>query len=179
MTDNEIIKALECCANSDGCENCPYSRQCDGVEHIQYALDLINRQKAENDDLLCKLTGVMYSVDKWLSVEELKQDEVSRAITMREKTLQIVEKQNAEIKRLQGCVKSEDEVREIMKSQMLPMVKETAREQIDKAFALGKVDGIIEFAERIEREDFTGGGYHLEIDRATWDEIKKRMVGEG
>lgn len=51
MTDIEIIKALECCACSDGCENCPYSKQCDGVEQITNALDLINRQKAEIEKL--------------------------------------------------------------------------------------------------------------------------------
>lgn len=38
-----------------------------------------------------KLVGVMHSVDKWLEGDELNQDEVNRAITMREKTLKIVE----------------------------------------------------------------------------------------
>jgi hypothetical protein len=51
MTDNEIIKALECCASGDGCEDCPRSKQCDGIEHIQYALDLINHQQAEIERL--------------------------------------------------------------------------------------------------------------------------------
>ena len=37
------------------------------------------------------LLGVMHSVDKWLEGDELKQDEVNRAIAMREKTLRIVE----------------------------------------------------------------------------------------
>lgn len=64
MTDNDTIKALECCANSDGCENCPYSKQCDGVEHIQYALDLINRQKAEIEMLRKKLSLADDCLDK-------------------------------------------------------------------------------------------------------------------
>lgn len=59
MTDNDTIKVLECCANSDGCENCPCSKQCDGVEHIQYALDLINRQKAEIE----RLKDILYDAD--------------------------------------------------------------------------------------------------------------------
>lgn len=58
MTDEQIIKALECCATDDGddCSQCPYG-------NIVYkpgnggcvnrcrkdALDLINRQKAENE----------------------------------------------------------------------------------------------------------------------------------
>lgn len=44
------------------------------------------------------LIGVMHSVDKWLDGEELEQDEVKRAITMREKTLGIIEGYQAQIR---------------------------------------------------------------------------------
>ena len=44
------------------------------------------------------LLGVMHSVDKWLDGEELEHDEVNRAATMREKTLQIVEGYQAQIR---------------------------------------------------------------------------------
>ena len=54
MTDNEIIKALECCSSgSYGCENgCPLDKECDspirgGEKIMQNAFDLINHQKAE------------------------------------------------------------------------------------------------------------------------------------
>lgn len=47
--------------------------------------------RSEVKDLEYKLTGVMLSVDKWLDGDELNQEEVNRAITMREKTLRIVE----------------------------------------------------------------------------------------
>lgn len=40
------------------------------------------------------ILGIMHSVDKWLDGKELEQDEVNRAATMREKTLQIVEKKD-------------------------------------------------------------------------------------
>ena len=75
LTDNEIIKALECCskaANFNDCEKlqCPLYRECK-IGHksmeetiIPYALDLINRQKAEIERLtyeleclLCHATG--------------------------------------------------------------------------------------------------------------------------
>ena len=54
MTDNEIIKALECCIHDDYdyCEECPYlkNKPChEGL--IQDAFDLINRQKAEIERL--------------------------------------------------------------------------------------------------------------------------------
>ena len=58
MTDNEIKKSLECCVkslSSDSCNECPLNttKECDkdllAIE--KYALDLINRLKAENERL--------------------------------------------------------------------------------------------------------------------------------
>ena len=56
MTDNEIIKALECCIpnNMEKCLVCPFHRECikeDKNYLAEYALDLINRQKAEIERL--------------------------------------------------------------------------------------------------------------------------------
>lgn len=58
MTDNEIIKALECCGDESGinhaCSKCPKFKDnddfCETALHNQ-ALDLINRQKAEIERL--------------------------------------------------------------------------------------------------------------------------------
>ena len=50
MTDNEIIKALECCSKAiSDCENCPAGGICDTDSYCVTGaiLDLINRQKAE------------------------------------------------------------------------------------------------------------------------------------
>lgn len=48
MTDNEVIKALECCLTHTKCEECPMNqkRNC-MTELMKNALDLINRQKEE------------------------------------------------------------------------------------------------------------------------------------
>lgn len=54
--------------------------------------------RAEFDKLEYALLGVMHSVDKWLEGEELNQDEVNRAATMREKTMRIVEGYQAQIR---------------------------------------------------------------------------------
>ena len=69
-TDNEIIKALECCSSGDsGCEkDCPLSKECDspiksGEKIMQSALDLINRQKAEIERLH-KNIDVLRTVNK-------------------------------------------------------------------------------------------------------------------
>ena len=49
MTDNEIIKSLECCADGD-CRDCPYyGTRCENFEENN--LSLVKRQKAEIDRL--------------------------------------------------------------------------------------------------------------------------------
>ena len=58
LSDNEIIKALECCIHDDYdyCKECPYlkNKPChEGL--IQDAFDLINRQKEEIESLKDKL----------------------------------------------------------------------------------------------------------------------------
>ena len=48
MTDNEIIKALECCVNNQYCWLCVLKdREDDCYNILKSAFDLINRQKAE------------------------------------------------------------------------------------------------------------------------------------
>ena len=56
MTDNEIIKALECCGNivDSTCKECAYHETYNAscvVRLMRNALDLINRQKAEIESL--------------------------------------------------------------------------------------------------------------------------------
>lgn len=58
MTDNEIIKALECCRD-DTCVSCPICTEglCNGGLH-KNTLDLINRQKAEIERLEQNINGI-------------------------------------------------------------------------------------------------------------------------
>lgn len=72
------------------------------------------------------LDGVMHFVDKWLDGDELKQDEVNRAATMREKTLQIVEAKQVEIERLNKEVDRLSQVVLYHDGQMVDIIKEFA-----------------------------------------------------
>lgn len=87
MTDAEIIKALECCAGDDGCDVCPmYKPSSECITELQgKALDLINRQKAEIDELtekleclLCHATGSKLSKSTYSlrTMESAVNDEV-------------------------------------------------------------------------------------------------------
>ena len=66
MTDNEIIKALECCNGWHGrCLNCPLNREGTNCKEKlnSYALDLINRQKAEIEELRKRISYLEKSID--------------------------------------------------------------------------------------------------------------------
>jgi len=126
---DEIIKALECCSIHKICTDCPYfEKYCkvgslhqlevDALELIKELTEEVEQRiedyqdsqrrweiaydelEREKHDIERTLIGVMFSVDKWLDGAELEQDEVKRAITMREKTLQIVEKLKGENEKL-------------------------------------------------------------------------------
>ena len=55
--------------------------------------------KIEVEKLELTLQGVMWSVDKWLDEKDYDADPIKRAITMREKTLKIVENAKSEVAR--------------------------------------------------------------------------------
>lgn len=80
----------------------------------------------EQKDFEYALIGVMHFVDKWLDGAELQQDEVNRAITMREKTLRLVEERDAEIERLNKEVDRLSQVVLYHDGQMVDIIKEFA-----------------------------------------------------
>lgn len=77
MTDNEIIKALECCADEyiHSCDYCPFEKECNGdnLNLVKYALDLINRQKAEIEKLQTDNSSMQSTLAKMsMGVEQAK-----------------------------------------------------------------------------------------------------------
>lgn len=64
FTDDDVIKALECCFGHELCDKCPYEELVDCVrQKEQNAIDLINRQKVEIESL--KIANEkMYSANK-------------------------------------------------------------------------------------------------------------------
>ena len=87
MTDNEIIKALECCKRPVGtgaCKDCPLDkdRPCT-TTMIENALDLINRQKAE----IKKCENIIRLADKTIEkqsaeIKRLEQENFDRSLTV-------------------------------------------------------------------------------------------------
>lgn len=78
MTDNEIIKALECCEKQPHCTGCPYFEKIGCKKHLyQDALDLINRQEAEIERLMP--FGCQVEVSKKIE-QEIKTEAIKKAI---------------------------------------------------------------------------------------------------
>lgn len=62
LTDKDVVEGLERCISTttaEACEGCPFNKQnlCDIDQWVleRYALDLIKRQKAENDSAKAKI----------------------------------------------------------------------------------------------------------------------------
>lgn len=79
-----------------------YKLDADFADACTDAADKLEKLQAQNSRLNYSLMGVMHSVDKWLEGDELNADEVQRAATMREKTLGIVEKLQAELRQYEN-----------------------------------------------------------------------------
>lgn len=79
MTDNEIIKALECCAeNTEGkCRECPFHKlQISCIDVLERSsLDLINRQREEIDRLKVENESLRMAANSYkMHYEEMTED---------------------------------------------------------------------------------------------------------
>ncbi len=76
LTDNEIVKALECCnepVENNACQRCPlhHSEGRCSKNMLDLALDLINRLQGENERLLQKLQQAQEQKDKLMDAQML------------------------------------------------------------------------------------------------------------
>lgn len=105
-------------------------------------------------------------------------------LSIKSDILDLINRQQAEIERLKNCVKSEDEVMDIAKRTMEPLVKEITREQIDIAVKLAKTEAIKEFAERLKDDSwftdlFDRNDYPVRaVTKEDIDNLVKEMVGD-
>ena len=81
MTDNEIIRCLRHC-NAGDCENCKALNVCDATFSFhKEALDLINRQKAENDSLKVDLAKCSIRLDNlYKTADEIKSEAIKECL---------------------------------------------------------------------------------------------------
>ena len=80
LTDEEIVKALECCGSEEDCLSCPYHKKNMLCYYTRCSdtLDLIHRLQAENEELREKLIDEQFSVDKWMEENAEQKAEIER-----------------------------------------------------------------------------------------------------
>jgi hypothetical protein len=157
MTDNEIIKALECCDEIDNnwdsskCfEKCPYKGEC-ARRIMADTLDLINRQKAEiselqrrNSELEIELKAMRGAANSY----------------------------KAEVERL--CVELDEVI----------IAKDLLFDEAEALIKKNKAEAIKEFAERLKEKGtpVTGGkgfeGVYVMCSNIVIDNLVKKMVGD-
>lgn len=82
MTDNEIIKALECCADENNCAECPLKgtrfeldRSCEN-ELMKASAELIKSKNAKIEELQHKIASCNSELSELRDREELKELEI-------------------------------------------------------------------------------------------------------
>ena len=165
MTDNEIVKALECCADEhEDCKNCPVYDFCKEHSHemVKATFDLINRQKAEIEALIAgQETLQKYIAEQKAEIENYSHN--NRTMTKDIRELQkALERAKAEIERLQK-----------KKKKKAFILAENRKNEI-------KAEAIKEFAERLKKRiAWRYTALFCERLNEIMDDIVEEMVGEG
>ena len=164
MTDNEIIKALECCSSSPAkCGDCPCLQLCDCLAVEKDALDLINRQKAEIEQLRKTILDGDFSSYTALKAKENWHMENSEYI---DRLKEEIENQSENFKRL---------VAEHRKLQTNYSSMQSTLAKMSMGVEQAIAEAIKKFAERLKGE--MGFGRYIQADQI--DNLVKEMVGEG
>ena len=167
MTDNEVVKALECCVGEPyTCDQCPYQE----IKHYDY----------DNNMFEIMPNGIQYdqwSCDRWLLIDLLdlinrlqaeanhldnESDALLADIDFRDKENK---KLQAENENLKDCIDEQD----IEISRLWKMIDEA------------KAEAYKEFAEKLDNETFgvyyASSLYHV-VDIDDVKEILKELVGD-
>ena len=99
LTDNEIIKALECCSKpvSENCKECPLcSTDCMEVDIEKLALDLINRLQEKNSNLTSDLTSLQNNLTSLQAENERLKDHIKEGINLAKQLPEMVSLAKAE-----------------------------------------------------------------------------------
>lgn len=147
LTDNEIKKALERLENTKDYLKEQYQEQ---VKKCPYPeLKPIAKQTYEDN---------------------------KKAFDIAIKAIEEINRLQAENERLKNCVKSEDEVMDIAKRTMEPLVKEITREQIDIAVKLAKTEAYKECIEKVNNIINEIYNKHIFGSNDLFDEEKDAVV---
>lgn len=192
-TDEEIIKALELCSKSlsiKTCQKCPFYLQTNCVSALKsYAIDLINRQKAENLELKLKVNELL------AYKQEVTKNNIKNYETYKSQKAEI-EKLDIELKAMRGAANSYKAEVERLKADNKIYIEANKvighqRDQRDKEIdeLQKQIDGLDvrenkikaeaykEFAERLKNEKIAPP-FSINCTINMIDNLLKEMVGE-
>ena len=175
MTDNEIIKALECCQSrtTKRCGKCPLYEFDDCCTELPFnALKLINRQKAEIEEYKADKEEYISDYDKLEN--ELKYSEEERKFEHQTVGQLRKEKESLEAKIASLLIENKRVHRLLFNSW-------ERIEQLDKLNETIKAKAIKEFAERLEQKIHTTSKDVSLFSPYTFEiigNLVKEMVGE-
>ena len=169
MTDKEIIKALECCASEsiEVCQVCPYmvdTIYCEQMKLRADALDLINRRKAEIEEL--KLICDKERADRLYLSQQNKaiiagQETLQKALAEKDREIDDLKVENQSLRTAANCYKFHyDEAR----SEAVREFSKAVIDGIDEGYISHSSD-IVDFT-----ADYLSGKWQVRIDEAN---IKK------
>lgn len=172
LTDNEIIKVwAKCLTDNEDCSKCPLL----GIGCHEQILDILNRQKAEKEELLKQIEeldtskGILIS-DKFellKGIESLKSDlENYKRIANTQQSVSM--DKEVEIKRLKAEVERLEKENHIFAD-------------IGKMYSEVKAEAVKEFAHKIESYKtgiFIKGEELIILPLCDFEDIKSEMVGE-
>ena len=172
MTDNEIIKALECCGVKHDCSKCSYLK--DATIHcvnaiIKDAIDLIERQKAEIE----RLNRCNWHISNDLS------EEINRNIRLQAE----IEELLVELKRFKKIKTTVNEFwSELQKITTFKKKSKPTLEELLEYMKNLKVEAIKEYIEKLKSKAYLSDGVtgfqEMVVDVRDIDETYKEMVGD-
>ena len=182
MTDNEIIKALECCSETktSDCKECPLlSVECSKYDLYKLALDLINHQKAENEENSLKIETQANTI-KILETALENQNTVNVELQLKIKNC-ISEKDdlNIELQAMRGAANSYKAEIERLKAEIRNT--DNILNSLDRPLFEVKAEAIKEFAERLKEKIPRGESWlpiHDTCLDIVIDTLVKEMAGE-
>ena len=196
MTDKEIIKALECCASEsiEACQVCPYmvdTIYCEQMKLRADALDLINRRKAEIEELklicdkeradrlyLSQQNEAIIAGQETLQKALAEKDrEVERLTIEKEQLIKTFGECQAEAAR--ALVEKDKEI-EMLKNELryLRNERDSIADRINEAVKEEVKEAIIAFVSRLE--EILGGLFPVHnpcVDEAI-DNLADKMAGD-
>ena len=166
LTDNEIVKALECCAEPVGinCIKCPLEKDCLEVNMCELALDLINRLQSEKEALINgQETLQKYLAEREAEVESWRKncDELYEQMSERLKAELKIERRLAKAEAYKECIeKVKEEIAQALENNYNVRAERIEKHNVGEtdefiSYCGGKIDclrGLDDFLDNLLKE---------------------------